>query len=272
MAMDAAPRLARLAREWWEDGGGFFGQKYMEGDDSLIGFTTTPRELEERTTREVEGVVRLTKLEPGSAVMDCPCGYGRHTIGLAKIGMRPTGVDINSEHLAAAEKRVTELTTIRLLRRDMRLLDFQGEFDAVINMFFSFGFFDLEEDNMRVLKNFYDALKPGGRFLMHTDVNIGRIVKGDYKLHEKRPLKSGRVLEINETYNQKTRRLDGTWTLHQPDGSSDELAPYSVRVFTYEEFAGWCREIGFSATEAYGEWDGSPLTDDSEEMMIVATR
>lgn len=272
MVMEAAPRLTRLAREWWEDGGGFFGQRYMEGDDSLIGFTEVPRELEERTEREVNGVIRLTRLSPGSSVMDCPCGYGRHVIGLAKAGMRPTGVDINSEHLAAAEKKVTELTSIRLLRRDMRLVDFDSEFDAVINMFFSFGFFESEEDNMRVLRSFYQALKPGGRFLMHTDVNIGRIVKGNYKLHEKRPLKSGRVLEIRETYNDKTGRIDGTWDLHQTDGSVDKLAPYSVRVFTYEEFAGWCRDVGFSATEAYGEWDGSPLTDDSEEMMIVATR
>jgi hypothetical protein len=43
-----------------------------------------------------------------------------------------------------------------------------------------------------VLKNFFNALKPGGKFLMHTDVNVPRILSGKYKEDEERNLLTGK--------------------------------------------------------------------------------
>ncbi|CAF4819188.1 unnamed protein product [Rotaria sp. Silwood2] len=67
-------------------------------------------------------------------------------------------------------------------------INYDNEFDAVINMFYSFGFFETDEENNQVLQNFYNALKPGGKFLFHTDVNIPRILSGKYKEDETRHL------------------------------------------------------------------------------------
>jgi hypothetical protein len=60
----------------------------MEGDDSLEGFLTTPQTLSMRTAREADGIIRLLSLRPGASILDCPCGYGRHSIPLAKKGFR----------------------------------------------------------------------------------------------------------------------------------------------------------------------------------------
>lgn len=259
-------------REWWEDEGGFFGQRYVEGDDSLVGYRSMSQKLVERTQREVDGICNLLHLKPGQLVLDCPCGYGRHSIRLARAGLHVTGVDINTEHLALARARAQGVSNLLFITEDMRRLNFEDLFDSVVNMFFSFGFFESHHDNMKVLENFYRALKPGGRFLMHTDVNMSRLMQGSYKLSEERPLQSGRILRINERYNARTRRIEGTWTLVGDGNFNEQLTPYSVRVFTFEEFKTWCLEVGFQKVEGFGEWEGTPLSDESEDMMVVATK
>jgi SAM-dependent methyltransferase len=152
----------------------------------------------------------------------------------------------------------------------MRHLPFEAEFDAVVNMFYSFGFFDSDEENMQVLQRFHRALVPGGQFLMHTDVNIPRIASGRYKLQEERTLRSGKKLEIQESYDAVHKRVHGSWRLLDARGAEEALTPYSVRVYTFDEFADWCRAAGFRSVTGYGSWDRAPLTDDSEDMIVVA--
>lgn len=259
-------------KAWWEEEAGFFGHGYMEGDNSVEGYLDQQLTLAERTTNEVNGIINLLKLQPGQRLLDCPCGYGRHSIALAQRGIEVVGADINSEELQIACQQLSNLPNAQFIKNDMRFLYFHDHFDAVINMFYSFGFFETDEENLQVLRNFYTALKPGGKFLMHTDVNIPRIMSGRYKSVENRHLCDGNILEIIDRYDSSTKRINGTWRIIHADGTADDLTPYSVRVYTGEEFIGWCYDIGFTRVTAYGSWDGAPLTDDSEDMMIVAEK
>lgn len=257
---------------WYDNGAGFFGNKYMEGDDSFEGFLSTPQTLRMRTEREVEGIARLLSLRPGDSVLDCPCGYGRHSIALAERGFQVLGSDINQEMLDAAYRNVNGTANIQFAREDMLTLEYGERFDAVINMFLAFGFFDVEEDNARVLSNFHRALKPGGRFLLHTDVNVGRIVRGKYRFHEQRSLRSGKTLEIVESYDPERKRLNGKWILVDASGDRDELPPYSCRIYTAGEITDLCRSVGFESVRLYGGWNGEEIEDESEEMIVVATK
>ena len=135
------PEIIR-EKKFWEDGAGFFGKPYMEGDNSIEGYLSTPLRLEERTARELAGVIKLMELKPGDRVLDCPCGYGRHSIGLAKRGFRVVGSDINSEMLEQAMESSQGLSNLSFAKENMRFINYSNEFDAVINLFFSFGFFE----------------------------------------------------------------------------------------------------------------------------------
>ncbi len=257
--------------EWWQERAGFFGRFYIEGDNSLEGYRKASQTLKERTRQEVSGIERLLRLHRGQRILDVPCGYGRHSIGLAKRGYDVVGVDLNRTHLAAAKAADNRVhAKVRWIKGDMRHLPFRGEFDAVLNMFFSFGFFTNEKDNVETLRGFYRALKKGGKLLMHTDVNIPRILNGEYKLTEERHLRSKRSLHIHEHFDRRTKRLVGFWEIH--DERTIERRNYSVRVYTREEFTKLCRRVGFQQVTAYGEWDGRPYTARSEDMMIVATK
>ena len=259
--------------KWWMPEYGFFGKFYMEGDDSIEGYLDGRKQtLLERTNTEVQGVIDLLGLKENDTLMDCPCGYGRHSNGLSKRGINVTGVDINPVHLGKAiENRDAANLKTNFQIGNMLTIDFEDKFDGVINMFYSFGFFDTDEENFQVLKNFYNSLKSGGKFLMHTDVNIPRIMSGKYKFDEERKLNSGNQLRVIDNYNADTKRIDGRWIITNENGEVEDV-DYSVRVYTREEFTEMCYQAGFTKVTAFADWDGSAYSDDAEDMIIIAEK
>lgn len=264
-------RKVYMTNHWWDESAGFFGNFYMQGDESVEGHLAARQlTLAERTVNEVNGVIKLLNLRDKNQILDVPCGYGRHAIELAKRRFDVVGVDLNTTHLGVAKKQAKEDgLNIQFRRKNMLSLPFVGEFDAVINMFYSFGFFDTDEENMLALKNFRKALKPGGKFLMHTDVNIPRILSGQYKTDEKRNLVSGGVLHIQDRYNPISKRIEGVWTIHE--NSNVVRKAYSVRVYDEGEFKSMCLEAGFGVCNAFGDWEGGEyIPAESEEIIFVA--
>lgn len=259
--------------KWWSEGYGFFGKHYLEGDNSQEGYLIGQKQtLEQRTQTEAEGIIRLLDLRGGERILDVPSGYGRHSIALAKRGYDVTGVELNSVHLAEAIKNAEAIeVNPNFVQGNMIEIAHREEFDAVINMFYSFGFFETDEENKRVLENFFNALKKGGKFLFHTDVNVPRILTGKYKEDETRNLASGKTLRIIDRYDPSDKRIHGTWII-TGEGSKEERRDYSVRVYTREEFLDLCRQVGFTEFEVYSDWDKTPYSPDSEDMIIVATK
>jgi SAM-dependent methyltransferase len=257
---------------WWSEEYGFFGPFYMDGDASKDGYLIGKKQsLTERTKTEVDGVIKFLSLKSGMSILDCPCGYGRHSIELARQGFEITGSDINSAHLQKAVKHAeTKSVDITFNKESMLDLKYSSQFDAVINMFYSFGFFDTDDKNERVLKNFFDALKPGGKFLMHTDVNIPRIFSGQYKEDEERNLVTGKTLRVIDCYNPETKRINGAWIIKS--GGKEERKDYSVRVYMKEEFEELCKKVGFSSVKTYSNWEGMDYSKDAEDMIVVATK
>jgi len=236
--------------KWWEDRGGFFGNQYMIGDNSIEGYIPGKKEsLEQRTNREVDGIISLLNPRPHAWILDVPCGYGRHTIELRKRGYFTSGVDINEEFLKIAKEQAKVVLDYKhpweipnFEKRDMRTLEYYSKyigklkwinhFDFLINMFYSFGFFS-DEENKATMKTFYDALNKerGGKLLLHTDVSPEMILQGDYRLSEIRSLKDDKKLIIREEYDPKTKRINGSWTILN-NGDSKRLTPYSKNLFS----------------------------------------
>src|SRR3990167_3007348 len=126
-------------RNWWEPDYGFFGDFYIEGDNSLNGYLEGKKQsLSDRVEVEVTGIIRLLDLKPQDKVLDLPCGYGRHSIGLAKKGYHVTGCDINPTHLEVANKNSKILNVSpSFVLGDMLNYQSDEKFNAIINMFYS---------------------------------------------------------------------------------------------------------------------------------------
>ncbi|MDE9564544.1 methyltransferase domain-containing protein [Xenorhabdus bovienii] len=142
---------------WWEEDAGFFGELYKEADDSTQTFFEGENNLVQRTNKEVDGVINLCGLKSGQYLIDCPCGYGRHSVALRKKGINVIGIDVNEEHLSIARRHAeVQNSDVIFKKDDMRTFKVERQVDVLVNMFYSFGFFS-DEENVNAARNFYDA-------------------------------------------------------------------------------------------------------------------
>jgi SAM-dependent methyltransferase len=205
----------------------FFDRSYVE----LLAAQKDPR----TTTEEVDFVLEALAIEPPARILDVACGFGRHSIALARRGFEVLGVDNSPEMLAEARRRAKRIHRVRFERRDMRRLSLTAEFDAVINMFTSFGYFS-HRDNLAALRAMARALRPRGRILIETI--------------DRRALR--RQLARNSTnrlwwpvsadhYILEEIRLDSTrgvlhsdWLILQQRGQRWSLTPKRIRLRLYD--------------------------------------
>jgi len=123
---------------------------------------------DERTRVEAEGAIGLADVEPGAEVLDCPCGFARHTAVLAELGYQMTGVDRSAVQLEEARRRLGSADWPRLVRADYRELPFDvASFDAVLNLFTSLGYLERDGD-VAVLSEFRRVLRPGAALVIDT--------------------------------------------------------------------------------------------------------
>ena len=115
----------------------------------------------------VDMIVHVLGLQPGDRVLDLACGSGEHALRLARRGLDVLGVDIAPRLIAHCRQQAADLgvTTARFEVGDMRDLAYEAEFDAVLLLSGSFGFFD-DAINYDVLTRTARALQPGGHLLV----------------------------------------------------------------------------------------------------------
>src|SRR5271156_1981951 len=137
----------------------FFRDDYL----NVYGHTFT----EERAEKEAGFVARALSLKPGACVLDLCCGQGRHSVQLAKGGFRVTGLDLNREYLERARGAAAASgVALETIAADMREIPFENEFDAIVNMYSSFGYLESENEDLKVLESAARALRSGGQLLL----------------------------------------------------------------------------------------------------------
>jgi 2-polyprenyl-3-methyl-5-hydroxy-6-metoxy-1,4-benzoquinol methylase len=207
-------------------------------------------------------------LKPGQKFLDCPAGLGHISIPLAAHGIRVTGVDLIQSYLDELQKRAKRRKlTIATLCRDMRRINFTNEFDAAANLRTSFGYFEKESDNQLVLRKYFRALKPGGRFMLHT-TNRDWIM-ADFVSHNWFRANDLLVVTHNR-FDYETSILHSTWNFISRGETSSHEA--SVRVYTYHELRNMFEEAGFCDLKGFGSEKNDPISRDHKMMFVIGTK
>jgi SAM-dependent methyltransferase len=246
-------------RDWFES---FFGADYFE-----IYRDVFPPEA---TAAEVEGIALLLGLPAGARVLDLACGHGRHAIPLAERGYRVTGYDLSEAMLerARADAAVRGVA-VRWVRGDMRALPFDGEFDAVINVFTAFGYFEDPAEDLETLLRVRRALVPGGRFLMetlHRDALLAR-----FRPRVEYTTSNGTQVVRDYVWDLARNAIDERVAVVRSDGTRAEYAT-SVRTRSLHELLALAGQAGLEPAAWYGGLDGSPLQLDSRRLVLVSSR
>lgn len=132
---------------------------------------------EQEASRFVARLMEEIQLPKGSSVLDLACGKGRHSVFLHSLGYNVLGVDLSENSIYQAKKQEEE--GLRFSVGDMRQPQGQAEFDLVVNLFTSFGYFGSEAENEKTLQAISESLKPGGRLVidfMNTSKVVAQLV------------------------------------------------------------------------------------------------
>lgn len=226
--------------------------------------------LEARSDAEAELIARLLQLPEGAEVLDAPCGHGRIAQRLAARGMRVTGIDITPLFIELARERAGAAgVEVEYLEGDVRELSFGERFDAVVNWFTSFGYFD-DEGNRRVLANFHRALRPGGLLLIEQasrDFLLASLPAGGQAVWL---AERGDDLMLDKVSFDPLAGRSHTERIVVRDGRVRRLW-FSLAQPTPEQLAGMLREAGFGDVEALDE-RGEPYKVGARRLVMRARR
>ena len=216
-------------------------------------------------------IERVTGKQRARSILDLGCGSGRHAISLARRGYADvTAVDLSPTLLEEARSNAKEAhVSVKFVEQDMRDLNSEDKYDLVLNLFTSFGYFALDEENAKVIHSVAKALKPFGMFILdffnaqwvrtHLVARDERILADGRRLEQTRWLENGRV--------EKRLLLRGS-----PIGvEATEAHEFfeSVRLFDLEDFKRMFDAAGLSLVETFGSYSGSPFDAERSPRLIM---
>jgi ubiquinone/menaquinone biosynthesis C-methylase UbiE len=244
--------------EWWQD---FFSGPVLD-------FVYKSRDLE-ITLDETYFIEESLGLNPGSSILDVPCGAGRISIELARRGYQVTGIDINNELLKLAQGKARELKLdINWLEMDMRDLPWNEQFDGAVCFWSSFGYFN-EADNTNFLQRVSRSLKTGASFILDTPLIETRLPEMESQERVWWPV--GELLALEErTFDHETSRIESEWTFIK-DGQIEKKL-LSQRLYTYLELVTMLEKAGFGNHKAYSSIDGEPFEMGSTWLYMNTTK
>jgi SAM-dependent methyltransferase len=192
----------------------------------------------------MDNIVHYLNLPEEAKILDLACGKGRHSIYLNQMGFQVTGADLSSNSIAIASLNKNE--TLKFVEHDMRV-PFDEKFDAIFNLFTSFGYFEDDEDNFITLKAIRDSISEYG-FAVIDFMNVHNVlanlvpeeikVVDQIEFHIKRYLKEGFIYkEINfEDQGQKYHFIE------------------KVKAITLEDFETMMENAGIYLLDVFGDY------------------
>jgi len=244
--------------DWWKN---YFDAQYLLEYEPLFSL--------ERDRQEASRIVEILGLPAGSRVLDVPCGQGRHAHLLAEAGFDVDGLDYSRDLLARARQRGTG-SRLRYTRGDMRALPprWTGRFDAVLNLFTSFGFFDEPSDDRRVLAEFARVLAPGGVLVWHggdRDGVMARFLDRDWW-----QTSNGSLIAQERHFDAMSGILtvSSVWSGPKSRGGRE----HRIRLYTPTRLAELCAQVGLIVEQSYDGFTDRPITRRTSEMLLVARK
>jgi SAM-dependent methyltransferase len=252
--------MATQGSAWYVD---FFRSDYL----NVYGHTFT----EKRAQKEVGFVATTLDLKPGASVLDLCCGQGRHAVNLAKRGLKVTGLDLNSEYLELAQHAAgASNVQLETVAADMREIPFENKFDAIVNMYSSFGYLESEAEDLKVLESAAKALKHGGRLLLdmlNREWAVANYIQNDWHSGA-----NGTLYVERRDLDLASSRMHVHFIVIDPNGNRHESIGHLIRLYTLTEMTRLLARVGLTVNAVFGGFEGETYSIDTRRMIIIARK
>lgn len=210
------------------------------------------------------------------SVLDLGCGPGLIARELTKRGRKVTGIDFSSSSVTyAREKAAAANLPIRYIEGDYLTADFAGDegngYDLAVMVSFDYGVL-APKQRAHLLKEVHSALRPGGALLLDVFTTIRPTETGhrSWETGKGGYWSSDEYLLLNHLW-----QYEGAIHCMQ----SIVLNAGGIRVFhiwehlfTPDELIREMAAAGFQTPTLYGDHNGAPFTNDSEQMYVLASK
>lgn len=221
----------------------------------------------EKAPREVELIIFLLGLQPGTAVLDLCCGIGRHSIEFARRGFRVTGVDRTASYLETARQvAAAEGLRVELIQADAREFVRAEAFDLAINLYTSFGYFEDPAEDRKMAENLFRSLKPGGSLIM--DLMGKETLARIFKPRDWTELPDGSLFLQERSIKDDWTWIENRWILVR-DGQRRDFT-LGHRLYDGAGLRALLLDVGFESVALYGNLGGAPYDNDARRLIVMA--
>ena len=225
-------------------------------------------DLTDWTRNEIDFLITTLAIKPGSAILDIPCGYGRHAIELAKRGVQVTGIDISAEFLQTLQKRIAdEHVSIQVIQGNILTMTIGQSFDGAYCLGNSFGYVDYDGMDVFVGK-VANALKPGARFVINSGLVAESILPNFPKTHQ--VLLGDLIMDISNSYVVDESYMATEITYTKPGRS--EVHRFKHYVYTLSEIKRLLERYGLRTIAVYKSTEKEMYQLGDQQIYLVAEK
>jgi SAM-dependent methyltransferase len=200
------------------------------------------------TERETEFMIQYFQLSPGTKVLDLMCGYGRHTLALARQGIEVIAVDNLGDYINEISSVIKqEKLPAKAIKADIIQFRSDESFDLAICMGNSLNFFN-EAEILTLLSSVSSRLNKGGQLLINTwslaEIAIKQFIEKSWSMI------NGLKYLSDSAYLFHPTRIETETTIISPEGDT-EVKQAIDYIFSVAEMEKLLTASGFILKEIY---------------------
>lgn len=241
-----------MAKEWfssWFDSP-YYHLLYNNRDDN-------------EAERFIGAIVKHLGIAKNEKVLDLACGKGRHSKTLNKLGLDVLGVDLSPNSISFA--RQYESNKLKFAVHDMRQKIPNIQFRIILNLFTSFGYFDENSENIKMLESVHQMLLKDG-ILIIDFMNSTKVINGLVEVETK---------TVKDVEFNITRKFDGNHIFKSISFDSEngrEIHTERVQALRYGDFDYLLSLTNFEILSTFGDFELNPFEEKSSDRLIIIAR
>lgn len=239
---------------------------FFDGYYKQIWKTIIPDEL---TIKEVDFILSYFNLQQGSKVLDLMCGYGRHSIALAKKRINVTAVDNLGDYIDEIQQTAqSENLQLTAVKADIGNFKSGDVFDLAICMGNSLQFFD-EAGVARILTNTASQLAKGAKLLINS-WSVTEIAVKNFQNKSWSQIGEFKFLTSSE-YHFHPSRIEVISTIIARDGTTEEKTAIDY-IYSINEMEAMLKKAGFQLQEMFSIPGRKKFTPGEPRIYMIAEK